>query len=62
MTSKDVVAKLQRRLRGYTQVGLAGDLGVSPQYLSDVLREKRLPGDKILEPLGLRAVTVYLPR
>ncbi len=37
-----------------TQRELAAQLGVSEQYLSDVLRGKREPGPLILEGLGMR--------
>jgi len=36
--------------------------GVSQQYVHDVLRGRRDPGDTVLRPLGLRRATVYVAR
>lgn len=37
--------------------------GVSQQYVHDVLRGRRQPGDTVLRPLGLqRAEPIYVPR
>jgi hypothetical protein len=33
---------------------------VSPQYLSDVLRGNRAPGQSVLTPLGLKKQDVYV--
>lgn len=46
------------RMHG-SQKKAAAELGVSPQYLNDVLQLKREPGDKILRPLGLKRRLVY---
>ena len=37
----------------------AKQLGISPGYLSDLLKGHRQPGNKVLKALGLRIV--YLP-
>lgn len=50
---------LRERLRNQTQVDLAKTLGVTPQYLSDVLRGKREAGRKILTALGLQRVITW---
>jgi len=34
-------------------------LGVSPQYLCDILAGRREPGRKILEPLGYQRIVEY---
>lgn len=52
--------RLQRQHRSWVRV--AQELGVSPQYLGDVMYRRRAPGDKILRGLGLKAVTVYQKR
>ena len=51
---------LQKRVseRG-TQKAVAVDLGVSEQYLSDVLNGRREPGEAMLEALGLERVVTY---
>jgi helix-turn-helix protein len=60
LTKGDLLKLLRRKAdeAGEQQI-LAKELGVSPQYLSDVLNEKREPGDSILIPLGLHRVVVY---
>ena len=50
---------LRRRARRAGQAQLARDLRVSPQYLSDILAKRRMPGPKILRALDLRALAVY---
>ena len=45
-----------------SQKELADGIGISAQYLSDVLLGKRMPGKKILDWLGLQAEIVYRPR
>jgi len=34
---------------------------LSEQYVSDVLNSRRDPGNKILNPLGLARVSIYVP-
>ena len=50
---------LKTRLKGRTQSALAKELGVSPAYLSDILRGKRDPGPQVLGALGLERVVTY---
>lgn len=38
---------------------LARRLGISPQYLCDVLKFRREPGDKLLKAFGYRRVVIY---
>lgn len=45
--------------RAGSQKDLAAKLGVSPTYISDVLNERKEPGEAILEPLGLERVVTY---
>lgn len=45
--------------RAGSQKDLAAKLGVSPTYISDVLNERKEPGQGILEPLGLERVVTY---
>lgn len=44
-----------------SQAEAAKQLGVSAQYLSDVLTHKREPGAKILNAMGWKAKTIYVP-
>lgn len=41
------------------QQQLANRLGVSPQYLCDVLAGRREPGNKLLSGLGCKRVVIY---
>lgn len=61
MTSDAVRQLLRTRVREWgDQLRAATQMGVSPQYLSDVLRGKE-PGPAILRALGLRRVVSYEP-
>lgn len=42
-----------------SQKALANRLGISQQYLNDVLKGRREPGDKILYPLGFQRIVTY---
>ena len=53
------ILELRTRLRRTTQKALADDLGLSKQYLCDVLRGRREPGPKILSALKLERVVTY---
>ena len=50
---------LQRRIAKSTLRAVAGELGISPAYLSDAMRGNREPGPKILDALGLERVVMY---
>ena len=43
-----------------SQKALAKKLGISPQYLNDILNCRREPGKKILSQLGLKKTTLYV--
>ena len=58
----DVVRMLERRCNGRSQRDVAAELGVSEQYLSDVLRGRTDPGPMILEGLGVERVVTYRRR
>lgn len=49
----------QIELCGNSQKTVAFNLGISPQYLSDILRYRREPGAKLLKAMGLRKRIVY---
>ena len=59
---EDVVSLIREQVRlcGYSQKTVAFNLGISPQYLSNILRYKREPGAKILKPMGLKKETTYV--
>lgn len=55
MEMSDVLTLLQRKIENAeTQAAVAKEIGVSPQYLSDVMNGYRTPSDKILDYLGLK--------
>ena len=49
MTERDFVEVLRNTVRKGRQKNLAEAIGVSPQYLHDVLNERRRAGVKILD-------------
>lgn len=61
LTRHDVVELLFSMVKVCSQKEVAEELGVSAQYLNDVLLERRKPGKSILVPLGLEQVALYLP-
>ncbi len=54
MQNDDVVQLLKKKQGERTQKEMAEDIGVSPQYIHDVLTGARTPSDKILDYLGLK--------
>ena len=61
MTRDKLIAMLLRMKGKRTQIQLANQLGVSPQYLGDVLAGKREPGKTILDALKLERMLMYKP-
>ena len=55
----DPVQILRKRCQGRQQKDVAAELGISPQYLCDVLAERKDAGEAILDPLGLERVVTY---
>lgn len=54
-----------RRLREYVRAcgngaAAARAIGISPQYLSDILSKRRDPSERVCRRLGLRRDVVYL--
>lgn len=64
MATLSKVALLERLRRKAARAGsqkaLAGALGVTEAYLSEVLHGRREPGPTMLRALGLRRVVVYV--
>ena len=55
----DVIQELQKRVeRAGSQKQAAEELGISPQYLNDLLQERRGASDNVLEKLGLKRIVV----
>lgn len=60
LTLAQLVAYLKEQaVKAGSQKALAKELGVSQQYLGDVISEKREPGKKVLDALKLRKVIRY---
>jgi transcriptional regulator with XRE-family HTH domain len=56
-----VLARLRKDVdRAGSQKALAAEIGISPAYLSDVLKENRVPGPSILRFYGLRHESTYV--
>lgn len=54
MKESTVVELLKKKQGARTQSDLARDLGMTPQYVSEVLKGQKPPSDRILEYLGLK--------
>jgi transcriptional regulator with XRE-family HTH domain len=50
---------MRKRLEKMTQSELASELGISVSYLSDILNDRRDPGPRVLEALGVEKVVSY---
>ncbi len=60
MTGDEVRAELKRKCETYpSQKAFAKEIGVSGQYVADILCSKRNPGPVILKALGLVKVVTY---
>lgn len=61
LSLEDVITLLARRCgEAGSQRAFAEAKGVSPQYITDVLRRKREPGQMVLDALGLKKVVTYV--
>jgi transcriptional regulator with XRE-family HTH domain len=60
MTEDQVVQLLKEETVGRTQVDLAKEIGISPQYLHDVLNGRRSPGEAILKYLQIEKRETYI--
>lgn len=56
------IDELVKRTQSRSQAEVANELGVSAQYLHDVLKLRRAPGKKILAALGLEKLITYRRR
>ena len=60
LSLQDVVAQLRKQANeAGSQKLLAEKMGVTPQYITDILKGRREPGEAVLKPLGLRKVVSY---
>lgn len=62
MTIGDVLELVEQEIQRHgSAMATARRWGISTQYLCDVRRRRRAPGQSILAALGLVAETVYRP-
>lgn len=57
--SLDPVRRLQAKLQNKTQNEVAAEIGISPQYLCDILKRRREPGSAVLAYLGIERRVTY---
>ncbi len=61
MNTDTLIDDLNQRISLYgTQKATAEVLGVSAQYLGDVLTNKRAPGKKLLKAMGYKRIITYV--
>lgn len=60
-TSMDVIDRLRERAGKSSQKDVAAELGVSPQYLNDVLLYRRDISHPLARKLGYEKISYYLP-
>jgi DNA-binding transcriptional regulator YdaS (Cro superfamily) len=61
-TNQDVINQLKELSKAIgSQVELAGEIGISPTYLSDVIHGRRDPGPAITDYLKIMKVIGYEP-
>ena len=57
----DIYGAIRRACRDAgSQQAWAMSIGISPQYLNDILMGRKEPTDRVLAPLGLKRVTVFV--
>lgn len=60
LTHQELLKQLKQQVKeSGSQKVLAHRLGVSRQYLNDILKGRRMPGQKVLRALGLELVYCY---
>lgn len=59
MTKDGLISMLNRKIEKGSQRTVAASMGVSAQYLNDVLKGKREPGVGFLAALELERVVTY---
>ena len=60
MTEEELVTMLCHRIDQSSQKDVARELGISPQYLCDIVHYRRTVGNKVLKALGLRKINLYV--
>lgn len=60
LTKPELIELMRRRQGDRTASEFARELGITPQYLSDVYADRREPGPAILNGLGLQREVAYV--
>lgn len=60
MTEDQIIKLIKDKKGDGSQSDLARAMGITPQYLHDVLNGRRAPGPKILEYLGIEKRENYV--
>ena len=60
MNDVELRQEIRKRMNGGTLTDLAKQLGVSVQYLHDVVKNRRKPGRKLLKGMGLERKVEYV--
>lgn len=60
MTEVEIRADIRERAKKGTLTEVARELGVSVQYLHDVVKGRRKPGRKLLKAMNLRKNVEYV--
>jgi predicted transcriptional regulator len=55
----DPIEILRKRCAGKEQSAVAVELGISPQYMTDLLKGRREAGPLVLDALGLEKLITY---
>jgi hypothetical protein len=59
MLESELLPYIKKRMGSKTQRVFAAELGITPQFLNDLLHGHRSPGPLVLKALKLRKVVTY---
>lgn len=60
ITEQKIMLILKKHIKGKSQRQAAADLGITPQYLNDILMGRRsITGEEILRGLGLKKIVTF---
>ena len=59
LSADEVVSLMKQQQGDRTQQAYAEELGITPQFLCDILKRRRDPGPKVLSRLGLVQTVKY---
>ena len=62
LTQEQFVQLMRQTQNGKTAKEFAGSLGISEQYLSDIYRYRRMPGEDVAAKMKFDRRVVFVPR